>query len=42
MDKLRRVLSGNESPDEESGIMSQVKPVKLYIKSITQILVLVR
>ncbi|KAJ8964395.1 hypothetical protein NQ314_004932 [Rhamnusium bicolor] len=23
MDKLRRVLSGNESPDEESGIMSQ-------------------
>lgn len=24
MDKLRRVLSGNDSPDEESGIMSQV------------------
>ncbi|XP_056636654.1 vesicle transport protein SFT2A [Diorhabda carinulata] len=24
MDKLRRVLSGNESPDEESGIMSQL------------------
>lgn len=25
MDKLRRVLSGNDSPDEESGIMSQVR-----------------
>ncbi|VEN62833.1 unnamed protein product [Callosobruchus maculatus] len=24
MDKLRRVLSGNDSPDEESGIMSQL------------------
>lgn len=30
MEKLRRVLSGNESPDEESGIMSQVKLIYLY------------
>lgn len=24
MDKLKRFLSGNDTPDEESGIMSQV------------------
>lgn len=30
MDKLRRFLSGNESPDEESGIIPQVKKLSLF------------
>lgn len=32
MDKLKRVLSGNDSPDEESGIMSQVRNFELAKK----------
>lgn len=42
MDKLKRVLSGNDSPDEESGIMSQVTFLNLFTRILINKIILVR